>query len=154
MKCLRIMMLFLIASLTITTVKASDEEAEPYDARSCKMVKNYKSSCNQGTEPFYKFFKKFKSSKSFRLQRTIICSEGQSWDDNCVNESLLYVLNGETYPIYRWKDEGCATWANVSKNQVTYQRGYFGDGDDSGWGFVLTFSRIKGKWHLTRFHLY
>ena len=151
MKNLRILMLLLIASLTILSVKASDEDYELYDARSCKMVKNYSSACNQGTEPFYKFFKKFKTSKSFRKQRTIFCNEDQSWQDGCVEPQFFDCLDGRKYETYRWKDEWCATWADVSKNQVTYQSGYFGDGDDSGWSFVVTFKRIKGKWYLVKF---
>lgn len=151
MKYLRLYCLLLFVAFVAVSLKASDEDASLYDAHSCKMVNNYKSACNQGTEPFYKFFKKFKTSKSFRKQRTIFCNENQSWDEECVHPSLLDCLDGRKYETYRWKDECCATWANVSKNKVTYQSGYFGDGDDSGWSFIVTFKRIKGKWYLVKF---
>lgn len=67
---------FLAVLLMAVTFSAVAQERDfsfvvnaKYDAKSNKMVQNVKSSCNQGSEPFYKFLKKFKSSESFRKSR-------------------------------------------------------------------------------------
>lgn len=148
MKYLRVIFLFVFIAIFSVAVKASDEDEDGYDARSCKMVTNTKSSCNQGAEPFYKFIKKFKTNKSFRTQRTNYCDNGQDWTDGCVEQYATEFIDNEKFQVYRWKDEMCATWTDVSKNLVVYKRGYFGSGDDSGWSFIATFQRINGKWYL------
>lgn len=114
-----------------------------YNAKLCKLVYNKKAACNQGTEPFYKFLKKIKSSPSFREQRV----KGEF-----VN---LEFMENETFEVYYNKTFGdgyksSASWTKVSRNKVVFERAFSSAGGYSNSGSTsIVFERINGKWHIT-----
>lgn len=124
-----------------------------YDAKSNRKVKNVKSSCNQGNEPFYKFLKKFKSSESFRKSRCKVLDDifVANIDDFCEN----FTEEFRPHKLERKKlQEDCylettASFYDVSKNVVCF----FSTGEDceSGGSSLYKFKRINGKWYLTGF---
>ena len=115
-----------------------------YDAKANKMVKDVKSSCNQGSEPFYKFIKKFESNKSFRKSR--FKAGYDEWFDNIEFEFTTYKLKREWNPVTKCYIETITSFYNVSKNVVCY----FGNSEDceDGGSSFYRFKRINGKWYL------
>lgn len=121
-----------------------------YNAKSNRLVQNVKSSCNQGSEPFYKFLKKFKSSESFRKSRCKV-SDNFIADVDCFCENFTEEF--KPHKLKRKKlQEDCylettASFYNVSKNVVCFF--LTGENCESGGSSYYRFKRINGKWYLT-----
>ncbi len=115
-----------------------------YDAKSNRMVQNVKSSCNQGSEPFYKFLKKFKSSESFRKSRCKI--DYELFEYICADFKICK-LKREWNSEIDCYIETTSSFYNVSKNVVCYYSS--SDSCEDGGETFYKFKRINGKWYLT-----
>ena len=165
-KIRRFFVMMMVAVIGLATSVETAATTSIYNAKACKMVANKKSACNQGSEPFYVFIKKFKTNKKFMKSRVKPCKKKNcKW---CLSPEMASVGNGYDNLFHGFKtfklkkkwiknenmeeggfyEETTATWCSVSKNCVSYS--FEGDGD-FGWGFDYTFERIKGKWYLTHY---
>ena len=143
----------------------SSFEASAYDAKACSMVANKNSACNQGSEPFYVFIKKFKTNKKFMKSRVKSCKK-KNFKHFILVEGIIdgYDDFFHEFKAYKYKKEwrksdrfeaggynatSSATWEDVSKNMVKYV--FDEDNEICGWGFWYIFERINGKWYLTHY---
>ncbi|MBO5272642.1 MAG: hypothetical protein J6B30_07495 [Muribaculaceae bacterium] len=166
----RFFVMMMVAVIGLATSVEVSAISSSYDAKACKMVANKKSACNQGSEPFYVFIKKFKTNKKFMKSRVKPCKKRNC--QSCLPGNMGVfegVMDGYSdffhgFKTYKYNkkwikdsnmdaggyyEESSATWKNVSKNRVAYK--YDAYDNECGWGINFIFKRINGKWYLTHY---
>ena len=132
-----------------------------YHAKSNRIITDIKSPCNQGEEPFYKFFNEFHyGDSSFIAERTLIEGKKLTIGDlyyDCIFNILQttdFLVTEKRTGFYVENDEIItfqlvSSWFNVSKDQIFFASGEDYDKGRISIGTLLAFERINDKWYLT-----
>jgi len=158
--------LALCVSLVATADNPFYDTPSGYQTKSCALVASATSACNQGTEPFSVFIKKWNTSAQFRENRVKVTANTPEYIGDTPSERKQALINRleflESYiggfplkPHKLRKSNGCrsyATYYTVTADRVAFRNSEECD-EFGGSAGMVGFERIEGKWYLTYIEL-